>query len=41
MKILRNELGISPLTEKNNRIQEQMESTYAKNGIYPHPTTGI
>jgi hypothetical protein len=36
-----NELGISPLSEKNNRIQELMESTCAKNGTYPHSTTGI
>jgi hypothetical protein len=36
-----NELGISPLSEKNNIIQELMESTCAKNGTYPHSTTGI
>jgi hypothetical protein len=38
---IRNELGISPFSEKNNRIKKQMESTSAKNGTYPHSTTGI
>jgi hypothetical protein len=38
---IRNELGITPLGEKKNRIQEYMESTSAKNGTYPHSITGI
>jgi hypothetical protein len=38
---IRHELGISPLSEKNNRIQEYMESTFAENGTYPNSTTGV
>jgi hypothetical protein len=34
-------VGHFPFKRNNNRIQEQMEITSAKNGTCPHSTTGI
>jgi hypothetical protein len=37
---IRNELGISPLSEKIIEYRKKMERTSAKNGTYPRSTTG-
>jgi hypothetical protein len=38
---IRNEMGISPLSEKIIEYRNKWKAQFAKNGTYPHSTTGI